>query len=277
MKNICIIPAKGTSKRMPGKNIKPFIGRPVIEYTLNAVRESGCFEKIIVSTDDDKIGSMAAREGAIYDKRDMRLCGDLVPMVEVITDYLERDKTKWDTVCMAYPCSPFIESDTIKKGYERYAKGDIKVVTSVYASAEHAEYSMLIRDDVLESRYPEHKDTNSQLFPATFQPAGQFYIADVEYLMLSMTFTPREMAGVIVPHGIDIDTEYDWRVAEAMYLLDNKPDALDWLLGNTVVMTECQEMAERGYGSLTLHFQDGALMNIDRSVRTRTEVTKNEN
>ena len=110
MSSICVIPAKGTSKRLPGKNIKPFLGKPVIEYTITAALMSGCFADIVVSTDDEDTIDIAIKNGVGWYKRDEVTCGDSVPMVDAVIEVLDAMPT-YDYVCMAYAC--FIRSAPI--------------------------------------------------------------------------------------------------------------------------------------------------------------------
>ena len=266
--NICIIPAKGHSERIPDKNVKPFCRKPVIEYTLDAVRDSACFDVIVVSTDSDKIGNIASRFGAVYHKRPPDLALDDTPMVSAVLEVLPKypDAT---TVCMAYACSPFIKASTIQGAYIQHNAYEASVTTAVYHSAEHEEYSMLIEDDVLISRHPEYKDTNSNNFPPTYQNAGQFYIADIMHLERSRTLTPANMIGVVVDHGIDIDTPEDWERAEALYILRNHPKLLQWSMDNPAIIAECESMD--GYGSVTINYAAGEITTVDRSTSVRTK------
>ena len=268
--NICIIPAKSHSTRIPEKNIKEFCGRPVIEYTLEAVRDSGCFDKIVVSTDSDRIGAIATRYGAIYYKRAAEFMADETPMVDAVMEVLRDEKSDYDTVCMAYACSPFIKESVIRDAYSQHEFHDADVTTAIYRSCEHAEYSMLIRDGKLIPRHPEYKDVNSNLFPDTYQNAGQFYIADVDHLSISQTLTPANMWGVIVEHGIDIDTPEDWARAEALYILSYHPSLMKWSMQNAPIIAECEAMAKAaGYGSITVNYQKGEVVAVEKAITTR--------
>ena len=265
--NICIIPAKSHSVRIPGKNIREFCGKPVIEYTLEAVKDSEMFDEIVVSTDSDEIGSLAAAFGATYFKRSPDNMLDDSPMVDALLEVLPK-YPEAKTVCMAYACSPFIKSQTIKDAYSQHEFHKADVTTAVYASTEHAEYALLQKDGKLMYRSPEYKDVNSLAFPDTYQNAGQFYIADVQHLEMSRTLAPMNMCGVVVDHGIDIDTESDWQRAEALYILNNHPSFMRWSMQNSPIIAECDAMRGK-YGSVTINYVDGEVKTIDRQTRVR--------
>ena len=268
--NICIIPAKSHSERIPNKNVAEFCGTPVIEYTLEAVRDSGCFDKIVVSTDSDQIGAIASRYGATYFKRGPEAMADDSPMVDAVMEVLQKESKEWDTVCMAYACSPFIKASTIRDAYSQHEFHASDVTTAIYRSAEHAEYAMFIQDAKLMHRNPEFKDVNSNTFIDTYQDAGQFYIADTIHLEMSRTLTPANLWGVIVDHGIDIDTPADWQRAEALFILDNHPSLMKWSMKNAQIIAECDAMEKAGgYGAIEIHYQKGEVTTVDKKVNTR--------
>ena len=270
MSNICIIPAKGHSTRIPDKNIAEFCGRPVIECTLEAVRDAKCFDKIVVSTDSDRIGSLASRYGATYFKRGADAMQDDAPMVDAVLEVLAKEKEAWTTVCMAYACSPFIKAATIVDAYAQHDFHKADVTTAIYRSTEHAEYSMLIQGNKLIPRHPEFIGVNTGKFADTYQNAGQFYIADVLHLQMSLTLSPANMWGVIVDHSIDIDTVEDWKRAEALYILDNHPSLMKWSMKNAAIIAECNSMEKAGgYGAIAINYQKGEVVAVDKQVSTR--------
>ncbi len=220
--NICIIPARSGSKRIPCKNIKPFLDRPVIDYTIAAVKETGLFERIVVSTDDSRIGGHASNKGCLYHKRSAELCLDHVPMVEVVIDVLRAMGTqdlRYDYLCMAYACSPFIRAETIVEGFKKLKAG-YDVVFPIYRGTA-VERTLLMKDDRLVSRFPEHDEESSNAWPPTYYHAGQFFWAKPAPLIVYHSFMQANMAGVIVPaaEAIDIDEPEDWKLAELKYRL----------------------------------------------------------
>jgi len=269
--NICIIPARGGSQRIPRKNKKLFCGRPIIEYPIQVAKESGLFDRIVVSTDDLEIGGIAIENQVDYFKRSDDYALPDSPMVESVLEVVEADSEEYATVCMMYACNPFVKVAAVQQAYRNHETVKADVTTAVYRSAEHAEYSLLIEKDRLLHRHPEYKDVNSDEFPHTYQSAGQFYIADVIHLQMSRTLAPQNMHGVIVDEGIDIDTPDDWTKAEAMYILQNHPKLMEWAMSNTDVIAECSAMSGQ-WGTLNIRYADGAITAIDRSITVRKEI-----
>lgn len=214
MNSICVIPAKGLSKRLPGKNIKPFHGKPVIEYTIDAAKESGCFGEIIVSTDDTVIGKVASDLGASVFYREGETCADDSPMVDAVIEVLEHTPAEY--VCMAYACSPFIQAGKIRDAEKYVRSGDYDSVLTVYR-AEPSERVLILRGGRFISRYPEYDNVNSQRFPFSYHSAGQFYFCDAEMVVLHKTVMLPRCWGIEIPWAIDIDTIDDWKRAEMMW------------------------------------------------------------
>lgn len=215
-KSICVIPARAGSQRIKDKNIRPFLGQPVIKYTLDAV--AGLFDEVIVTTDSDEIGSVAAANGAIYHKRPRGLAERDVPMFDAIAEVC--DKHQPDTVCMAYACAPFINRDMVTIGLETSVTHPGDVVLAAYQSREQPERALLqATSGELLSRYPEYADVNLDQFEPTYYSAGMFYIAKWKQLRRFKTWTPSGRMRMVDIHqwaAIDIDTEDDWKHAEMM-------------------------------------------------------------
>ena len=117
MRRIAIIPARGGSKRFPRKNIAKFFGRPIIYYTIRAALESGCFDKIVVSTDDDEIESISSCYGVDVDRRPSRLGADTATVREVCLDFLSRQRSEgmeWDILCCLYATAALRTSEDVR-------------------------------------------------------------------------------------------------------------------------------------------------------------------
>jgi len=213
---MCIIPAKRQSKRIPEKNIKPFHGIPIIQYTIKAAIESGCFETVIVSTDGDDVAEAAIDAGAEIFTRSAETCEDDAPMVDAVCEVLREYPTEY--VCMAYPCAPFIKPHKIRAAYEYVSSGEYDSVFPVYR-AEPPERTLIRRRDWFISRYPEYDNVNSQHFPHSYHIAGQFFFCDAEMVLTHETVMLPRCWGIEVPRweAVDIDTPDDWRYAEMLY------------------------------------------------------------
>jgi pseudaminic acid cytidylyltransferase len=221
--NIAIIPARGGSKRIPRKNIKLFAGKPIIAYAISAAKESGLFEHIVVSTDDDEIASVSKEWGAIVPfMRPTGLADDHTPTVPVVADAIEKcEDLGWYSsfVCCIYPCVPFLRAEDL-----RSALAMLKNSTADYCFPI-AEFPAAVQralrqnaNGFVEPIYPEHQLTRTQdLEPAHFD-AGQFYWGSRE----AWRRNPRPHTNALalsIPSQrvVDIDTNEDWDRAEFLY------------------------------------------------------------
>ena len=215
MDAICIIPAKKNSKRIPGKNIRVFHGKPIIAYTIEAALESGCFDDVIVTSDSGQIWDVAEAFGATSFTRSEESCSDTAPMVDAIVEVLRERPA--DYVCMAYACAPFIKPVNIRRAFEFVTDG-YDSAFPVYR-AEPPERTLIRRNDWFISRYPEYDNVNSDRFPHSYNIAGQFFFCDASMVMDYETVMLPRCWGIEVPRweAVDIDTEDDWRYAEMLW------------------------------------------------------------
>lgn len=216
MNAICVIPAKGTSKRIPGKNIREFHGQPIINYTIAAALDSGCFDEVVVSTRDGETVEIAINAGAEVFFRAPETETDDAPMIDCVNEVLS--KRDADYVCMAYPCAPFINPARIRSAFEFVQSGEYDSVFPVYR-AEPPERTLIRRRDWFISRYPEYDNVNSDRFPHSYHIAGQFFVCDAEMVRVFETVMLPRCWGIEVPRweAVDIDTEEDWRYAEMLW------------------------------------------------------------
>ena len=204
------------SKRIPGKNTRLFAGKPIIEYTIEAALESGCFDEVVVSTRDGATGEIAYAAGADVFFRSAESEADDAPMVDCVSEVLEHKDV--DFVCMAYACAPFITGARIRMAYEYIASGEYDSVFPVYC-AEPPERTLIRRNDWFISRYPEYDNVNSERFPFSYHIAGQFFFCNAEMVKDYETVMLPRCWGLEVPRweAVDIDTEQDWQYAEMLY------------------------------------------------------------
>lgn len=224
MTSIAIIPARGGSKRIPRKNIKPFCGKPMLAYPLAAARESGLFSRILVSTDDREIAD-AAREygGEAPFVRPAELSDDRTGTSAVIAHALEwlgGRGERPDLVCCIYATTPFLRPFYLRQGCAAIAEGG---ASSSIAVAEYPHpIERAWRPDTegfLRLLQPDQLKTRSQDLPPAFYEAGQFYWAAVPAFLERRSFLTAKTAPVLLPRCLvqDIDSEEDWRRAELMY------------------------------------------------------------
>ena len=225
--NVCVIPARGGSTRIPNKNIKPFLGRPIITYPISVAQKSGLFDKIVVSTDSDEIGGVAAKAGVVYHKRPAEYALPHIPMADAVLEYLESWIVSpphsysvdpgWDNVCMLYATATFVTVKLLVEGLTKLEEGYDTVLPVFKGPA--VENTFIFRGDELIPRYPEYENEDSSMWIESYVPAGQFYWSNIEALKENRCFTGGTLGGLIVPEYTvhDIDTENDWRVAESKW------------------------------------------------------------
>lgn len=219
--NIAIIPARGGSKRIPNKNIKIFAGKPLIAYSIEAAHASGCFDKIIVSTDDPLIAAVAEQYGAEAPfVRPSNIADDYATTAAVIIhalDWCDKQSLNVDYVCCIYATAPFIQVEHI----QRTLKLLLDSSESVYCLPV-CEFPFPIQRAVkLDENHhvsmfePQHFNTRSQDLPASFHDVGQFYWGKPEAYRLNIPmFSPQALAFPISRKWvIDLDTPEDWDYA----------------------------------------------------------------
>jgi pseudaminic acid cytidylyltransferase len=222
--NIAIIPARGGSKRIPGKNIKNFAGKPIISYSIEAAIKSEIFDRVIVSTDCKRIAEISRKEGAdVPFMRPKELSDDMTPTAPVVEHAIRWFQEQGDDVkyaCCIYPTAPFVRSEDLITGYEFLVKSKSTGVFSVtefdftiFRALKISKYGCL------EMIWPEHELTRSQDLPKSYHDAGQFYWVDSLKFLEEKKLYAKDSRPVILPRILvqDIDTAEDWEVAEIMY------------------------------------------------------------
>ena len=223
--NIAIIPARGGSKRIPKKNIKPFCGKPMIAWSIAAARESRCFDRVIVSTDDEKIAVVAQTAGAeIPFIRPAELADDHTGTGAVI-----RHGLKWvadqgeriDLACCIYATAPFVTATDLQQGMVRLqAAPEKKYAFSVTSFPFPIQRAIrLTADGGVEPFQPECMPMRSQDLEEAYHDAGQFYWGRPEaFLNGPSVFSPLSIPIILPRHRVqDIDTEEDWVRAELLF------------------------------------------------------------
>lgn len=219
--SICIIPARGGSKRIPRKNIRDFCGLPMIAWSIQAAKESGCFERIVVSTDDEEIAETAERYGAEAPfRRSKVLADDHTPTVPVIADAIERLNVVAQTpVCCLYATAPFVTPDDLRAGLIRLEETGAPFVLSVTTYAFPIQRA-LRRNSAgeVEMFDPGQMQTRSQDLEEAWHDAGQFYWGRAEsWANIQGIFGQCTQSLVLPRYRVqDIDTEEDWLRAERM-------------------------------------------------------------
>lgn len=220
---VAIIPARGGSKRIPRKNLKPFAGKPMIAYAIGIAQTSGLFDHIVVSTDDKDIAQAATRCGAeVPFLRPAELASDDTPTIPVIVHAIGAcQELGWDVekVCCIYPTSPFMKSSDLESAMHLLEKNGTNYVFPVTAYPSAIQRALRqLPDGLMEPFYREYAMTRTQDLEPAYYDAGQFYWGLAKTWLTEKTIH-RHGAGMIIPgwRVVDIDTEEDWQRAELMY------------------------------------------------------------
>lgn len=218
--NVAIIPARGGSKRIPRKNIKPFCGKPLIAYSIEAAQKSGLFEYVYVSTDDEEIASVSASFGAQIIKRPKELADDFTGTTPVIAHGLTCiDLNNIEAVCCIYATAPFLHPKYLKLGFEKLFTCKADYTFSATTFDYPIQRALKRNGSGVEMFYPQFTSTRSQDLEEAFHDAGQFYWAKPQtWLAKKKVFSPQSVM-VELPRYLvqDIDTPEDWTRAELMY------------------------------------------------------------
>ncbi len=225
--NVCIIPARGGSKRIPKKNIKEFLGKPIIAYPIEAALKSGLFERIVVSTDDSEIAEVAKNFGAeIPFMRPKELSDDFVGTTPVIAHAireLEKGGADIKVACCVYATAVFLTPELLKKGFS--ALCDDKEYSFSVAEFEAPIFRSfkLLDNGGVEMFFPEYFCARSQDLPRAYHDAAQFYFGKKEAFLNNLpVFAPYSAAVKVDRRFVqDIDTPDDWARAEMIYRMIN--------------------------------------------------------
>ena len=232
--NICIIPARGGSKRIPRKNIKEFNGKPIIAYSIEAALESGCFDQVIVSTDDSEISEIAIKYGATVPfVRPDKLSDDYASTISVVkhaVEWMEVNNNLIDNVCCLYATAPFVQSQAIYSAFQQLKKTKSSYCFSVTSFEYPIQRAIKISNKgFVEMFYPRLFNTRSQDLEKAYHDAGQFYWGKAQAFKDESPIFTEVATPYILPRYLvqDIDTPEDWRRAELMHQVLKKSGELD--------------------------------------------------
>ncbi|MHA6327194.1 pseudaminic acid cytidylyltransferase [Roseivivax sp. CAU 1753] len=221
---LAVIPARGGSKRIPRKNIRPFFGKPMISWSIEAARNSGCFDRIIVSTDDKEIADTAREHGAeVPFIRPAELANDhatTVPVIRHTIDWCRERGPEAKFVCCLYATAPFVQADDLRASLDQLISSDCAYVFSATDYAFPVQRAMRQRaDGRVEMLYPEYAQTRSQDLEHIYHDAGQFYWGRAAaWSEQSQLIGPDAEIFRLPRYRVqDIDTPDDWQRAEALF------------------------------------------------------------
>jgi len=229
MANICIIPARGGSKRIPRKNIKLFLGKPIIAYSIETALNSGLFDEIMVSTDDAEIAKVAVSYGAkVPFLRDEKTANDFATTFDVIEEVVlkyEHLSRKYEYICCLYPCAPFVSNEKLSDGFNVLKRNNFDSVFPVMPFGFPIQRALAVNENKKASFfYPEFSLSRSQDLENSYHDAGQFYWMNRANCLREKKILTDNSGSIIISEleGQDIDNEVDWKLAELKYeLLQN--------------------------------------------------------
>ena len=233
---LCVIPARGGSKRIPRKNIKPFFGKPMLAYPIESALQSDLFDAVVVSTEDNEIAEVARSYGAhVPFMRPNELAQDdtaTAPVILHAINWYEQQGFRVDMCSCIYPCTPFTSSHLLKQAFSTWQASGADYCLSVceYPSAPQRALTQL-PSGRLTSMYPEYRGTRTQDLDKTFFDAGQFYFMNPEVYKKGVPMHSEASLPIVLPRYLahDIDTLEDWQLAELFYGLLSEKQMLNGL------------------------------------------------
>ncbi|MHA6645987.1 acylneuraminate cytidylyltransferase family protein [Mesorhizobium sp. A623] len=225
MKTLAVIPARGGSKRLPGKNIKPFLGVPLIAWSIRFARQVPRFDGLVVSTDDEAIAAVCRAEGVdVPHLRPANLATDTASTLDVVLDALEREAMAgrhYDTVALLQPTSPMREPSRWAEAFAMLETPACDAVVGVAPVRTHPYLTFQL--DGARQLVPFHDRSGlklrSQDMPAAVFVAGNLYLIGAATLRSEQTFFPLNTFGMLCDkpfEAVDIDDELDWLMAETI-------------------------------------------------------------
>ena len=220
--NLAIITARGGSKRIPRKNIKEFMGKPMIAYAIQACQNSNIFDEIMVSTDDDEIANIARNLGAkVPFMRSSKNSDDYATtndvLVEVISEYKNLGKNP-KLICCVYPCVPFLDGGILHDAYDKFIASGADGLTPVVKFSFPIQRAFRIVDGILQYNEPQNATKRSQDLEPMYHDAGMFYFHKTSRL------NSNNIIRYIIDESLaqDIDTMDDWNMAQIKFKVKNE-------------------------------------------------------
>lgn len=221
---VAIIPARGGSKRIPRKNIRTFCGKPMMAWVIDEAKNSKCFDRIVVSTDDEEVAEVAISCGAeVPFVRPTELSDDhtgTIPVVAHAIRTLQQHGIQAELACCIYATAPFLRGEDLQRGLRELEDSSADYSFSVTRYQFPIQRAIRIaQSGRVEMFYPEHFNTRSQDLDVAYHDAAQFYWGRVEAWLAGKVIFSQAAVPVILPSDRvqDIDTTEDWGRAELMY------------------------------------------------------------
>jgi len=220
---IAIITARGGSKRIPKKNIKSFNGKPIIAYSIQAALNSGLFDEVMVSTDDDEIIQFAKQYGAsVPFVRSAKTSDDYATTADVLNEVLQTHKQQgkeFEYACCIYPTAPFVTPQKLIEAFKKLEEINADCALPVTKFSFPIWRSFRMESGKVTYNWPEFAPKRSQDLPPAYHDCGQFYFFKTSVFLETGKLITENTIGIEVPESEvqDIDNEEDWKIAEIKY------------------------------------------------------------
>ena len=228
MSNLCVIPARGGSKRIPKKNIKSFLGKPIIAYSIEAAIQSKLFTEIMVSTDCQETAEIALRYGAkvpfLRSKKNSNDFATTYDVIKEVIDEYKKDGVNFENICCIYACAPFVTANNLKHAYQELSNKQVDTIFPIIEYSFPIQRAVKIYNEKIELFNIDHLNTRSQDLEKSYHDAGQFYWMKSENILNKGRIITDNCSGIIITEleGQDIDNEIDWELAELKFKLLKK-------------------------------------------------------
>lgn len=221
--SIAIIPARGGSKRIPRKNIRPFLGKPIMAYAIEAALKSHLFTEVMVSTEDEEIAALARQYGAsVPFYRSAGNANDVATTVDVLLEVLEQymaEGRSFTYACCIYPTAPFVTAELLREGHRLLLAQPYDSVFPILRHSSPIQRALQLEDGKVSMIWPENMTARSQDLRPTYYDAGQFYWFNIAAIQHHKRLWTDNSGGIVVDEmqAHDIDTLADWQMAELKY------------------------------------------------------------
>ena len=228
MSNLCIIPARGGSKRIPKKNIKSFLGKPIIAYSIEAAIQSKLFTEIMVSTDCQETAEIAQEYGAkvpfLRSKGNSNDFATTYDVIKEVIDEYKKNEVNFKNICCIYACAPFVTANKLKQAYQELSNSKVDAIFPVIEYSFPIQRAIKINNGKIKLFNTKYLNTRSQDLDKSYHDAGQFYLMKSEKILKKGRIITDNCSSIIITEleGQDIDNDTDWKLAELKFKLFKK-------------------------------------------------------